>query len=201
MKPCMEANASASSHLFDKESPIVKTKLVPGALVLMGLLALTVSPAAAQPFKDTGTYKISNVVDARARSAIARTGADIFEVGHDYVLVEATAAEARALRRLGLKLARVRDARRNSSRSSRRPTRPITTTPKWWPSSSRRRRPPGDLLAVQHRHLLRGAHDLGRQDLRQRRHRRGRARGAVHAPSARPRAPDRRDGALHCCTC
>ena len=38
------------------------------------------------------------------------------------------------------------------------------------------------------------------QDLRQRRHRRGRARGALHAPPARPRAPDRRDGALHCST-
>ena len=71
----------------------MKTKLVAGALVLMGLLALTVSPAAAQPFKDTGTYKISNVFDARTRSAIAATGADIFEVGHDYVLVEATAAK------------------------------------------------------------------------------------------------------------
>jgi hypothetical protein len=61
-----------------------------GALVLMGLLALTVSPAAAQPFKDTGTYKISKVFDARSRSAIVATGADILEAGHDYVLVEAS---------------------------------------------------------------------------------------------------------------
>ncbi|HSK76995.1 MAG TPA: M14 family zinc carboxypeptidase, partial [Thermoanaerobaculia bacterium] len=50
----------------------------------------------------------SNVFDARARSAIAATGADIFEVGHDYVLVEATGREARALKRKGLKLERFR---------------------------------------------------------------------------------------------
>ena len=99
----------------------MKTKLVPagaglmnsfmrtvvaGALVLTGLLALAVSPAAGQPFKGTGTYKISQVFDARSRSAIAATGADILEAGHDYVLVEATPAEAMALRRLGLRLAR-----------------------------------------------------------------------------------------------
>ena len=66
------------------------------------------APAAAQPIKDTDTYKISNVLDARTRSAIAATGVDIFEVGHDYVLVEATGREARALKRLGLKLERFR---------------------------------------------------------------------------------------------
>ncbi len=80
--------------------------VVAGALVLIGLLALTVSPAAAQPFKGTGTYKISKVFDVRSRSAIAATGADILEAGHDYVLVEATPAEAMALRRLGLRLSR-----------------------------------------------------------------------------------------------
>jgi carboxypeptidase T len=77
------------------------------ALVLLLGLGLT-APAAAQPAKETGTYKISNVFDARARSAIAATGADIFEVGHDYVLVEATGREARALKRQGLKLVRFR---------------------------------------------------------------------------------------------
>ena len=73
-------------------------------MLLLGLGAA--APAAAQSAKDTRTYKISQVFDARARSAIAATGADIFEVGHDYVLVEATGREARALKRLGLKLAR-----------------------------------------------------------------------------------------------
>ncbi len=70
-----------------------------------GLAAPTAAqPAAAQPAKDTVTYKISAVGDVRTRSAIAATGADVFEVGHDYVLVEATPAEARALKRLGLEL-------------------------------------------------------------------------------------------------
>ena len=74
------------------------------ALLLVGLAAA--APAAAQPFKDTGTYKISQVFDARTRSAIAATGADVVEVGHDYVLVDATPAETMAIKRLGLKLVR-----------------------------------------------------------------------------------------------
>jgi hypothetical protein len=74
------------------------------ALLLLGLAAA--APAAAQPFKDTGTYKISQVFDVHTRSAIAATGADIVEVGHDYVLVEATPDEAMALKRLGLRLVR-----------------------------------------------------------------------------------------------
>jgi len=73
-------------------------------------LPAVAAPAAAQPTKpatkETGTYKISKVFDVHTRSAIAATGADLFEVGHDYVLVEATAKEARALERLGLKLVR-----------------------------------------------------------------------------------------------
>ena len=79
---------------------------MPGLLLALLLGLSLAAPAAAQPLKNTGTYKISNVFDARARSAIAATGADIFEVGHDYVLVEATGREARALKRLGLQLVR-----------------------------------------------------------------------------------------------
>src|SRR6476661_8660771 len=75
-------------------------------LTLALLLGLVLAaPSAAQPAPEIGTYKISNVVGGEARSAIARTGANIFEVGRDYVLVEATAGEAKALKRLGLKLA------------------------------------------------------------------------------------------------
>ncbi len=74
------------------------------ALLLLGLAAA--APAAAQPFKDTGTFKISQVFDVHTRSAIAATGADIIEVGHDYVLVEATPDEAMAIRRLHLRLVR-----------------------------------------------------------------------------------------------
>jgi len=76
-------------------------------LALLLLFGLSfAAPAAAQPYKDTGTYKLAHVFDARTRSAIVATGADVFEVGHDYVLVEATPAEARAIRRLGLQLVR-----------------------------------------------------------------------------------------------
>jgi hypothetical protein len=75
-----------------------------GLFVMMGLLAAR--PAAAQPFQETGTYKISQVFDVHTRSAIAATGADVFEVGHDYVLVTATAAEVMAIRRLHLRLVR-----------------------------------------------------------------------------------------------
>jgi carboxypeptidase T len=49
-------------------------------------------------------YRIPGVADVATRSAIATTGANIVEVGHDYVLVETTAEEAQAIRRLGLTL-------------------------------------------------------------------------------------------------
>ncbi len=76
-------------------------------LTLALLLGLGLAvPAAAQPAQETKTYKISPVFDVRARSAIAATGADVFEVGHDYVLVGATAKEVRAIQQLGLKLER-----------------------------------------------------------------------------------------------
>jgi carboxypeptidase T len=76
--------------------------------VLIGLvlLALTVS-LSAQRVKETNTYKVSGVHDAVARSLIARTGADLFEAGHDYVLVEATAAEATAIAKAGFTLVKV----------------------------------------------------------------------------------------------
>jgi hypothetical protein len=76
------------------------------ALSLTLLLGLTfAAPAAAQyAKKGTVTYQITNVHDAVTRSTIAATGADIFEAGHDYVLIEATPEEARALTRLGFNL-------------------------------------------------------------------------------------------------
>jgi carboxypeptidase T len=70
--------------------------------LFLALLLLCTGAAGAQGIS---TYRISNVLDVQTRSAIARTGANIFEVGRDYVLVEATAGEAKALKRLGLKLA------------------------------------------------------------------------------------------------
>jgi carboxypeptidase T len=74
------------------------------ALMLLGLLLA--APTMAQLTRETETYRISNVVGTEARSAIARTGASIFEVGRDYVLVEATKSEVRALKLQGLKLVR-----------------------------------------------------------------------------------------------
>lgn len=73
------------------------------ALWLLMLLLAVAAPAAAQ-FAGPSTYRINNITDRVARSAIAATGADIFEVGPDYVLVAATADEAAALRKLGFTL-------------------------------------------------------------------------------------------------
>jgi len=76
-------------------------------LTLALVLGLAASaPVTAQPYQGPGTYKISRVFDVRTRSAIVATGADIFEVGRDYVLVDATPGEALALKRLGLRLER-----------------------------------------------------------------------------------------------
>ena len=58
------------------------------------------------------------------------------------------------------------------------------------------RRPPGHRPQDQHRSVVRGPRPDGGEDLRQRRHRRGRAGDPVQLPAARPRAPDRRDGDL-----
>jgi carboxypeptidase T len=73
--------------------------------VLAGFLIIVLTASAfAQSAKETTTYKISGVPDVHARNIIARTGAGIFEVGHDYVLVEATPAEAKALAKAGFTL-------------------------------------------------------------------------------------------------
>jgi len=77
--------------------------------LLLGLAAA--APAAAPPAKNIDLYKISKVFDVHTRSAIAATGADVVEVGHDYVLVEATPGEAKAIRRLGLALVKFRTPR------------------------------------------------------------------------------------------
>jgi carboxypeptidase T len=50
------------------------------------------------------TFYVAGVRDRETRTAIARTGALIVEVGRDYVLIEATAKELGALRALGLEL-------------------------------------------------------------------------------------------------
>jgi carboxypeptidase T len=72
-------------------------------LTLILLLALAAAAPAAQS-DGISLYRIPGVVDVHTRSAIAATGANIVEVGHDYVLVETTAEEAQAIGRLGLTL-------------------------------------------------------------------------------------------------
>ena len=74
-------------------------------VVLVGLLGLSMSPAAPalkQSDERTPVYLIYNIFDAETRSAIAATGALIIEVGKDYVLVEATRKEQKAIETLGL---------------------------------------------------------------------------------------------------
>ena len=73
------------------------------ALVLLLVLSLSpVVPALKRDNQRTPVYRIQNVFDASTRSAIAATGALIIEAGKDYVLVEATPKEKRAIEALGL---------------------------------------------------------------------------------------------------
>lgn len=65
-------------------------------LMVLTVLVLSLSSgAAAQNDKDKGTkvYYVPNVFTVEERSAIAESGATIWEVGHDYVLAEATPDE------------------------------------------------------------------------------------------------------------
>jgi carboxypeptidase T len=95
---------------FERKTTLRKNQQSRHRLPLLGLTLLVLlglslaAPATAQPVNGAGFYRINKVFDAGTRSAIAATGADIFEVGHDYILVEATSEEARALGRLGLTL-------------------------------------------------------------------------------------------------
>ncbi|MEK6409464.1 MAG: M14 family metallopeptidase [Acidobacteriota bacterium] len=72
-------------------------------IALAALLGLSLSPAvpALKQNKRTPFYVIHDVVDAQTRSEIAATGALIIEAGKDYVLVEATRQEKKAIEALG----------------------------------------------------------------------------------------------------
>jgi carboxypeptidase T len=76
-------------------------------LIVLGAALGFAAPAGAQRVKETVTYKVTGVRDAAARSIVARTGAGIFEVGHDYVLLEATPEETAALTRLGFTMVKI----------------------------------------------------------------------------------------------
>lgn len=76
------------------------------ALTLVALVALALPLAASGQDTgpdDTGFYVVKKVMNVEARSTIAATGAFIVEVGHDYILVEATPSEVKALLNLGFK--------------------------------------------------------------------------------------------------
>ncbi|HSK67155.1 MAG TPA: M14 family metallopeptidase, partial [Anaerolineales bacterium] len=63
-------------------------------LLFVMLFALSGTPTAtAQNDKGTKVYWVPDVFTVEERSAIAETGADIWEVGHDYVLIEANVEE------------------------------------------------------------------------------------------------------------
>ena len=77
-------------------------------LILIVMMFSFSPPAAAQgPSDETEVLYISDIFDAETRSAIAASGALILEVGHDYILVEATAQEKKAIeRKIGKTIAR-----------------------------------------------------------------------------------------------
>ena len=74
-------------------------------LVVLAILAALLRPPVGalqgEP-NDLGIYIVRPVFTVETRSAIAATGASILEVGHDYVLMEATPDEVKAVQALGL---------------------------------------------------------------------------------------------------
>ena len=63
------------------------------ALLIVMMLSVSSTATAQGEVDETAIYMIQNVFDVETRSAIAASGALILEVGHDYVLVEATLPE------------------------------------------------------------------------------------------------------------
>lgn len=72
------------------------------ALSLMQLGQTTTAQEKPSAPDETAVYWVDGVFDAAKRSKIAATGALILEVGHHYLLIEATPEEVGALKRLNL---------------------------------------------------------------------------------------------------
>lgn len=70
------------------------------AIVLIGLCFVAAPAAAAGPEPVVGTYDVGGVLTSLDRSAVAATGAAIIEADHASVVVTASAADLRRLRRL-----------------------------------------------------------------------------------------------------
>ncbi len=71
-------------------------------LSLVQLLPTTAAQTTAPDADETSIYIIEGLSTPESRSRVAMTGALILEVGHDYILIEATAEEAKALRKYNL---------------------------------------------------------------------------------------------------
>lgn len=82
--------------------PLVAISLL---LISVMLFGTTLTAQTTEEVDETRVYYIANVFDVETRSRVAATGALILEVGHDYILVEATPMEAKAVGRLGLAIA------------------------------------------------------------------------------------------------
>jgi carboxypeptidase T len=87
--------------------PLVAIALILSSVMLFGT-ALTAQTT--EEVDETQVYYIDRVFDVETRSRVAATGALILEVGHDYILVEATPQEAKAIGRFGLAIAAPTDA-------------------------------------------------------------------------------------------
>ena len=78
--------------------------LITTVVSLLGITGASTDAAPSAPDDPTPMYIIRNVFDVETRSTIAATGALIVEVGHDYILVEASPQELRAIQRLNLNI-------------------------------------------------------------------------------------------------
>src|SRR3989304_2847783 len=85
---------------------MIKTKYWFHWVLLVTMIFGLSSTVTAQSEDVTTVYYIPDVFDVETRTAIASTGALILEVGHDYVLVEATPSEKKAIeKKLGITIA------------------------------------------------------------------------------------------------
>ena len=76
------------------------------AMLIVMIFSLSSTATAQSEVDETAVYMVHSVFDVETRSAIAATGALILEVGHDYVLVEATLQEKNFIqKKLGLDVA------------------------------------------------------------------------------------------------
>ena len=147
-------------------------------------------------------YRVLGPRTLADRNAVARTGAAIDCIEHGVLHVTATAAEARAIQPLGFTA--------RAGAAARRPAGERRCTLAFPPADSDYH-DYAEMIAevnqvvADHPAIARkisigtsyeGRDMIADQDLRQRRHRRERAGDPVQRPPARPRAPDRRDGAL-----